>query len=47
MTKKTGGLDLSVPHEYINDSLIVNGDCLEVMQSMPDKSIDMVLTDPP
>ena len=23
------------------------GDCLEVMKSIPDKSIDMVLTDPP
>jgi len=26
---------------------IINGDCLEVMQSIPDKSIDMILTDPP
>ena len=23
------------------------GDCLEVMKSIPDKSIDLVLTDPP
>lgn len=26
---------------------LFNGDCLEVMKSIPDKSIDMVLTDPP
>lgn len=23
------------------------GDCLEVMRSMPDKSVDAVITDPP
>ena len=27
--------------------MIYHGDCLEIMQSIPDKSIDMVLTDPP
>lgn len=26
---------------------IYNGDCLEVMKELPDKSIDLVLTDPP
>jgi site-specific DNA-methyltransferase (adenine-specific) len=26
---------------------IIQGDCLEVMKDIPDKSIDMVLTDPP
>ena len=26
---------------------IINGDCLEVMKELPDKSIDLVLTDPP
>jgi site-specific DNA-methyltransferase (adenine-specific) len=26
---------------------IINGDCLEVMRTMPDKSVDLVLTDPP
>jgi len=31
--------------EYINQ--IIHGDCLEVMQDIPDKSIDLVLTDPP
>lgn len=26
---------------------IYNGDCLEIMRGMPDKSVDLVLTDPP
>ena len=26
---------------------LLNGDCLEVMKSIPDKSIDMILCDPP
>jgi DNA modification methylase len=26
---------------------LIHGDCLEVMKSIPDKSIDLVLTDPP
>ena len=26
---------------------LYNGDCLEVMKDIPDKSVDMVLTDPP
>lgn len=26
---------------------LIHGDCLEIMKSIPDKSIDMVLTDPP
>lgn len=26
---------------------IIQGDCLEVMKSIPDKSVDLVLTDPP
>ena len=26
---------------------LYNGDCLEVMQSIPDKSIDSIITDPP
>lgn len=26
---------------------LFHGDCLEIMKSIPDKSIDMVLTDPP
>lgn len=26
---------------------VIHGDCLEIMQAIPDKSIDLVLTDPP
>ena len=26
---------------------LIHGDCLEVMKSIPDKSIDLCLTDPP
>ena len=26
---------------------IYHGDCLEVMKDIPDKSVDLVLTDPP
>lgn len=29
------------------DIQLFNGDCLEVMRSIPDKSIDLILTDPP
>jgi len=34
---------------FIDDNLntIIEGDCLEVMKQIPDKSIDLVLTDPP
>ena len=31
--------------KYLNQ--IINADCLEVMKELPDKCIDMVLTDPP
>lgn len=30
-----------------NKYKLINGDCLEVMKNIPDKSIDMVLCDPP
>ena len=33
------------PEEYINQ--IIQGDCLEIMQGMPDKCVDLVLTSPP
>lgn len=35
------------PYEFIENQLLINGDCLEVMDLMEDKSIDLVLTDPP
>lgn len=31
--------------EYINK--VIHGDCLEVMKQIPDKCVDLVLTDPP
>ena len=33
------------PTDYLNKVLC--GDCLEVMKGIPDKSVDLVLTDPP
>lgn len=33
------------PEDYINK--IICGDCLEVMKGIPDKAVDLVLTDPP
>lgn len=30
--------------EFVNK--IICGDCLEVMKSMPDKCVDLILTDP-
>ncbi len=31
----------------MSDSVLMLGDCLELMKDIPDKSIDLVLTDPP
>ena len=31
--------------KYINQ--VIQGDCLEIMKQMPDKCIDLVVTDPP
>jgi DNA modification methylase len=36
---------LNYPDDFINK--IICGDCLEVMKDIPDKSIDMILTDIP
>lgn len=33
------------PDDFINK--IISGDCLEIMKEMPDKSIDLIITDPP
>jgi len=44
MTDK-GDLGLSVSHKVKID--LLHGDCLELMKSIPSKSIDMILTDPP
>jgi len=36
---------MKYPDDFINK--IICGDCLEVMKEIPDKSVDLVLTDPP
>ena len=36
---------MKYPDDYINK--VIQGDCLEIMRGMPDKSVDLVLTDPP
>ena len=36
---------MKYPEDFINK--IIQGDCLEVMKHIPDKSVDLVLTDPP
>ena len=33
------------PKDYINQ--VIQGDCLEIMKQMPDKCVDLVVTDPP
>ncbi len=33
------------PNDFINK--VIQGDCLEVMKHIPDKSVDLVVTDPP
>jgi site-specific DNA-methyltransferase (adenine-specific) len=36
---------MEYPIDYINK--IIQGDCLEIMKQLPDKCIDLILTDPP
>jgi site-specific DNA-methyltransferase (adenine-specific) len=36
---------MKYPNDYINK--VLQGDCLEIMKGIPDKSVDLVLTDPP
>ena len=36
---------MKYPEDFINK--VICGDCLEVMKDIPDKSIDLILTDPP
>src|SRR5208282_4414155 len=43
--RKTFMQDLVWPESYINR--IICGDCLTVMKGIPDKAVDLVLTDPP
>jgi site-specific DNA-methyltransferase (adenine-specific) len=34
-------------HEQIGDITLWNGDCLEIIKTIPDSSIDLIITDPP
>lgn len=36
---------MKYPDDFINK--VINGDCIEVMKQMPDKCVDLVVTDPP
>lgn len=36
---------MKYPDDFLNK--VINGDCLEVMKQMPDKCVDLVVTDPP
>ena len=35
------------PNTVIDDCLLINGDCLDVMKTLPNNSVDAVITDPP
>jgi len=36
---------MTYPDDFIDK--VICGDCLELMKEIPDKSVDLVLTDPP
>lgn len=36
---------MKYPDDFLNK--VIQGDCLEIMKQMPDKCVDLVLTDPP
>ena len=36
---------MNYPDDYVNK--IICGDCFEIMKKMPDKCVDLILTDPP
>lgn len=38
---------INIDNLNIKTPLLLNGDCLELMKSIPDNSIDLILTDPP
>lgn len=40
---------MTLPKPYYQDDygVLYHGDCLEIMKDIPDKSVDLVLTDPP
>ena len=36
---------MKYPDDFINK--VIQGDCLDIMRQIPDKSVDLVITDPP
>lgn len=42
---KSSKPDLQFPHDFIDK--IICGDCIEVMQQIPDESVDLIITSPP
>jgi len=40
-------MPLPKPYYQDNHGVLYHGDCLEIMKDIPDKSVDLVLTDPP
>ena len=36
---------MKYPNDFMNK--VINGDCIEVLKTMPDNSVDSVITDPP
>lgn len=40
-------MPISKPYYEDDSGVIYHGDCLEITKELPDKSVDLVLTDPP
>lgn len=38
---------ISKSYYYDKDGVLLHGDCLEVMKEIPDRSVDLIVTDPP
>lgn len=36
-----------IKHDYPGHGTIYNGDCIDLLATLPEKSIDLLLTDPP
>lgn len=51
MSARTGNLSLmstpTEPYQTVGEAKLYLGDCLEVMDSLPEKSVDMIFADPP
>jgi len=44
---KKEGFELKIVNNKSNSHILICGDCLEVMGFIPDRSIDLIITDPP